>query len=178
MAMNKLFSAFSGLALLLGGCAPVTSDDYVGTRPKLDIRQYLNGNLEASGVLLNWRGAVASHFSVKMKGTWVNNIGTLEEDFIFNDGRKDRRVWTITFKDDVNFTAKAHDTVGEATGSQAQNIALMNYVLTVKRDNGATIDLTLDDRLFLLDEKTLINHTRMKKWGLTVGQLLISFTKL
>jgi hypothetical protein len=54
----------------------------------------------------------------------------------------------------------------------------MNYVLTVKRDNGATIDLTLDDRLFLLDEKTLINHTRMKKWGLTVGQLLISFTKL
>jgi hypothetical protein len=175
--MKKLLLLFGVLGVAFSQYSPVKTDDYNPQSPKLDIRQYLNGNLTASGILLDWKGSVQTHFHVKMKGTWQGNNGTLEEEFLFSNGKTDKRIWTITFKDDANFTAKATDSVGEAIGSQSGNIALMNYVLAVKRDNGSTIDLSLDDRLFLMDEKTLINHTRLKKFGITVAQLIIQFQK-
>jgi hypothetical protein len=175
--MKKLLLVFGVLGVAFSQYSPVKTEDYNPQSPKLDIRQYLNGPLTASGILLDWKGAVQTHFHVTMRGTWQGNVGTLEENFIFSNGKTDKRVWTIKFNDDTTFTAKAGDSVGEATGSQSGNIALMNYVLAVKRDDGSTINLTLDDRLFLMDDKTLINHTRMKKFGVTVAQLIIQFQK-
>jgi hypothetical protein len=113
-----------------------------------------------------------------MKGTWNGNTGTLDEDFVFSDGRKDKRVWTVKFTDDHRFTATAHDVIGEAVGTQHGNAVNMKYTLRVKRSNGDMIDLTMDDWMYLLDDKTLINRTKMKKFGLTVGELVITFRKL
>jgi hypothetical protein len=113
-----------------------------------------------------------------MVGSWQGNVGTLKEDFVYSDGRKDQRTWTITFQDDRTFTATAHDVVGIAKGTQDGNAVNMSYVLDAKRASGETIRLTMDDWLFLMDEKTLINRTSMKKYNITVGELVITFKKL
>jgi hypothetical protein len=168
---------FAGIIYLLTGCSSVTTADYAANTPRLDIRQYLNGRLEAWGVLFDYTGKADLHFHVTMEGKWNGNVGTLKEDFVYSDGRKDQRTWTITFTDDTNFTATAHDVEGIAIGSQAGNAANMAYVLNAVRGNGDRITLTMDDWLFLVDDKTLINRTKMKKFGVTVGELMIAFKK-
>ncbi len=176
--MKKLCALAATAAFMLGGCSATTTEDYASKTPKLDIRHYLNGPLEAHGILFDMSGKADLEFKVTMKGAWNGNTGTLDEDFVFSDGRKDKRVWTVTFKDDHHFTATAHDVIGEAVGTQHGNAVNMKYTLRVKRANGDMIDLTMDDWMYLLDDKTLINRTKMKKFGFTVGELVITFRKL
>ena len=159
------------------GCSSIDPKIYSKNSPKMDIRNYLNGKLEAQGILQNRSGEVIKTFTVTMVGTWRGNEGKLEEDFIFSDGKKDRRVWDIKFSDDNNFTAKAHDTVGSAKGQQYGNAMKMDYVLKVDVD-GKKYDISLADWIYLVDEKTAINVSQMTKFGFRVGTLNISFKKL
>jgi hypothetical protein len=159
------------------GCSSIDPKIYSKNSPKMDIRNYLNGKLEAQGILQNRSGEVIKTFTVTMVGTWRGNEGKLEEDFIFSDGKKDRRVWDIKFSDDNNFTAKAHDTVGFAKGQQYGNAMKMDYVLKVDVD-GKKYDISLADWIYLVDEKTAINVSQMTKFGFRVGTLNISFKKL
>lgn len=176
--MKKLCTAFATLAFMLGGCSSITTEDYAANTPKLDLRQYLNGPLEASGILFDMSGKADLQFHVTMEGKWNGNKGTLEEHFVYSDGRKDQRTWTVTYTDDHHFTATAPDVIGEAKGTQHGNAVNMQYVLNAKRASGDMITLSMDDWMYLLDEKTLINRTKMKKYGLNVGELVITFRKL
>ncbi len=170
-------SILTGLLMLLTGCASGAKiDDYAGRTPAIDIRHYLNGDVEAWGVIMNRSGMVTDQFHVTMKGKWNGNEGTLEEKFLYTDGRKDERVWTVHFTDDNHFTAKAHDVIGEAKGAQFGNAVNMNYILRVPVKD-STYDLSMDDWMYLMDEHTLINHTTMHKFGFKVGELFLTFKK-
>ncbi len=50
-------------------------------------------------------GKIEMQFTVDMIGTWTGNKGVLDEKFVFSDGRKDERKWTIEFQTDHQFTA-------------------------------------------------------------------------
>ncbi len=173
----KTISIIMTVGLLLGCSSSINPKIYTKNLPKLDIRNYLNGPLEAQGILQNRSGEVIKTFTVKMVGSWKGNEGKLEEDFIFSDGKTDRRVWEIKLSDDNNFTAKAHDTVGIAKGEQYGNAMKMDYVLKVDVD-GKKYDIRLIDWIYLVDEKTAINVSKMTKFGFRVGTLTISFKKL
>jgi hypothetical protein len=159
------------------GCSSIDPKIYSENGPKLDIRNYLNGNLEAQGILQDRSGKVIKSFTVKMTGSWKGNEGKLEEHFIFSDGKKDHRIWNITMIDDHNFSAKAHDTVKTAKGEQYGNAMKMDYVLKVPVDD-TTYDIRIVDWIYLVDETTAINVSKMTKFGFQVGALTISFKKL
>ena len=55
----------------------------------------------------------------------------------------------------------------------AGNTLQMKYVLNYVRDNGDTIALNMDDRMFMVAEGVVVNETRMTKFGLDVGQILL-----
>ncbi len=175
MKINKILMIMS-LGFLLG-CSSIEPQVYKDNKPTMDIRKYLNGKLEAHGILQDRSGKMIKSFYVTMTGTWNGNSGKLEEDFIFSDGKKDHRVWEINFSDEHNFTAKAHDTVGIALGSQYGNAFKMDYVLKIDVD-GKKYDINLVDWIYLVDEKTAINVSKMTKFGFNVGTLTISFRKL
>ena len=165
-----------GLCAVLGGCSSVHVQDYANNTPVLDIRNYLNGDLEAWGVFIDRKGKAEPSFHVIMKGSWQGNTGTLQEYFTYSDGKKDERVWTFTFADEHNFTATAHDVIGTAKGSQYGNAVNMNYVLALKTKE-STHNVNMEDWLYLMDEKTVINRTWMSKFGINVGELVITFRK-
>lgn len=161
---------------LLPGCSSPEIEDYAGETPTLDIREYMNGQLTAKGIIKDYTGQVTSSFVVDIDASWDGDVGTLDERFLFNDGTTDRRVWTIAFDDHHYFTGKADDVVGEAYGAQFGNSLNMHYVLRAERGDG-TIDLHMDDWMHLVDKDTLINHTIMRKFGVKVGEVIISFEK-
>ncbi len=150
---------------------------YSKNQPKLDIRQYFNGKLEAYGILQDRSGKVIKTFTVDITGSWKRNEGTLVEHFEFSDGKTDDRTWTLKMIDDHNFTGSAHDIVGISNGQQYGNAVKMNYIITVPVD-GKKYDIKVKDWLFLVDEKSLVNVSDMTKFGFRVGRLAIGFKKL
>jgi hypothetical protein len=177
MKIIKTLSILMALTSIFGCSSAIDPKIYAKNSPKLDVRSYLNGPLEAQGILQNRSGEVIKTFTVKMVGSWKGNDGVLKEDFVFSDGKKDQRTWEIKLSDDNNFTAKAHDTVGIAKGQQYGNAMKMSYVLKIDVD-GKKYDISMNDWIYLVDEKTAINVTKMSKFGFRVGTLTISFKKL
>ena len=169
-------STIGVLLMSLLSCSGDTILKYQNNNPKLDIKKYLNGNLEAVGILKNRSGEVTRYFTVKMNAKWNGNVGTLAEEFVFDDGEKQSRTWTFTFADEENFTSSAGDVIGLGKGRQLGNALIMKYVLRIPYKN-STLDLNMEDWIYMVDDKTLINTTTMRKFGFKVGELVVVFKK-
>lgn len=166
----------AGVMVLLSGCSGAKIEEYQGREPRMDVREYFNGAVEAQGVFINRSGVVEEQFIVQMKGKFDAKGGTMKEEFTYSDGKTSERVWTIVMKDEQHFTGTAHDVVGTAEGAQMGNATNMKYVLRVPYKD-STIDLSMDDWIYRLDAKTAINRVDMRKFGFKAGELLITFHK-
>lgn len=167
-----------GLMVLLHGCAAVKIEDLPKTKQTLVIEEYFAGPSKAYGIIFDRSGVPQRQFSVDLVGTWDETAQTLtlDEDFIFNDGENSQRKWVITKVGDNQYTGKAEDVVGKATGISHGNAFQWKYVLEVPY-KGSTIDLSIDDWLYLNDDDVLINRSIMYKYGFKVGEIVISFNK-
>lgn len=161
---------------LIAGCAGTHVSVYQSEQPVLDLRQYFDGNVTAWGTFQNRSGKVVRRFEVKIKGTWNDNTGTLEEDFVFSDGEVDRRVWTITRIDEHNYTGTADDVIGEARGEAYGNALRWRYVLALEVD-GKTYHVDFDDWMYLVNEKIMLNRAEMRKFGFRLGEVTLAFRK-
>ena len=169
--------AIAGLAALaLAGCATVAPQDYAREKPVLDLREYFTGRVDAWGVVQDRSGRILKRMVVEIDGAWKGDTGTLDERFTYADGTKETRVWTIR-KDGDRYTGTAADVVGEARGEAAGNALRWNYVLDARREGGGTIHLDMDDWMWLVDERTLVNRTTFSKFGIRFGEVTIFFRK-
>jgi len=158
------------------GCSSIDPKLYAKEVPVLDLSQYFNGPLEASGIFQNRKGEVVKRFHVKMVGTWSNNVGRLEEDFVYSDGTTQRRVWTLTKLDDHTYTGTADDVIGRAQGVAHGNALNWRYTLALPVDN-TIYHVQFDDWMFLVDDTIMLNRAVMSKWGFRVGEVTLSFAK-
>jgi hypothetical protein len=168
----------SALSLpLLVGCASPQASDYAALTPKLDLQQYFNGPLVAHGIVTDRNGKLLQRFTAQITGTWKGNIGTLDEQFTYSDGRKEQRIWTLTRLDNGRYTGRAADVVGEADGQAAGPALNWRYTLRVPVD-GREWDLQFDDWMFQMDDQVMINRAQMRKFGIVVGEVLLAFRRL
>jgi Protein of unknown function (DUF3833) len=158
------------------GCSSKKVELYKNNTPVLDLRTYLSGKAKAWGMLEDRKGRITRRFVVEMNTTWNGNKGVLQEHFTFDDGEKSERIWTIEYTDSGNFTATAGDVVGKAIGKQAGNALQMKYTLDLKVGD-KNYNVNLDDWMYLLDEKRLVNKSEIKKFGITFARLTIFFEK-
>jgi 5-hydroxyisourate hydrolase-like protein (transthyretin family) len=168
-----------GLAtpLLLTGCAGPVPTDYARQSPKLDLKQYFNGQLLAHGIVTDRSGRVTQRFVVQLTGRWQGDTGTLDERFTYADGRQETRVWTLQRGADGRYSGRAADVVGQADGQAAGNALNWRYTLQVPVD-GRLWELDFDDWMFLVDEHVMINRAVMSKFGIRLGEVLLSFQRL
>jgi hypothetical protein len=170
--------AIAGLAILgLSGCASPTPADYASQSPKLDLKQYFNGKLLAHGIVTDRSGKLLQRFTVAITGTWVGDTGTLDERFTYADGRQETRVWTIQRGADGRYIGTAADVLGQAQGQAAGNALNWRYTLLLPID-GRTWEVQFDDWMFLVDDKVMLNRAVMSKFGIRVGEVLLSFQRL
>lgn len=163
-------------AAALAGCAGPQPADYAGERPLLELERYFNGRVVAHGIFQKRSGEVVRRFTVVMDCRWEGGQGVLDETFTYSDGTTQRRVWRLTRHDGGRYTGTADDVVGVAEGSIAGNAFRWNYTLRLPVD-GREYEVRFDDWMFLIDERVLLNRATMSKFGVTLGELLVSFTK-
>ena len=170
-SLVAIFSAF-----LLVGCSAKISD-YQSTSPEFDMKTFFDGKLEAYGMVQDRDGKVIRRFRADLIGSWEGNTGLLEEDFFYDDGETQRRVWSLVKHGDNRYSGVASDSVGEATG-ESQGFAFnWQYTLAIEVD-GKVWDIKLNDWIYQLDESRLINQTEMTKWGFNVGQITLVIEKI
>ncbi len=164
------------LAASMAGCSSPEPAQYAAQLPRLDIQNYFNGTLDAHGMFQDRSGEVVKRFVVVMRCTWNGDIGVLDEDFVYSDGTKQKRVWTLKKTGPGRFSATAPDVIGEAEGIVSGNALRWRYVLALPVD-GKIINMDMDDWMFLIDDKVMLNRTAMSKFGVNVGNVTLSFTK-
>ena len=165
-------------ALALAACGQPDVKDFRTEEPKLDVRDYFKGQLVAFGTVTNYSGEITDRVFVEMTGSWEGNNGKLEEHFRYADGTTEDRTWLLQVSDDgKQVTGKREDVIGQAKGEQAGNALFMEYTLKRPHD-GDTIELTADDRLYLIDGPYLVNEIRLKKYGVTVSTINLGFHRL
>ncbi len=173
-----IFFGFSAMVMMFLGACSASVKTLPESDKVLKIEEYFQGNSKAYGILFDRGGSPSRHFSVDLLGTWNAKTSTLtlEEDFVFDDGEKSRRVWVIKKTGPNQYVGTAGDVIGEAKGFSRGNAFHWDYVLEVPY-KGSTIALKIDDWLFLSDDDVLINRAEMFKFGFKVGEIVISFNK-
>ena len=172
---HVLLALLAGSAVL-AGCASPQVSDYAQQRPKLELDRYFNGRIRAHGIFQKRGGEVVRRFTVVMDCHWEGNQGVLDEAFSYSDGSTQRRVWRLTKHADGRYTGRADDVVGEAEGQESGNAFRWNYTLRLPVD-GKEYEVQFDDWMFLVDERGMLNRATMSKFGITLGEVLLSFTK-
>jgi hypothetical protein len=171
-----ILTAAISSALALSGCSTPQVTDYAAQKPVLELRDYLNGTLDAYGVFTDRSGQVVKRFTVVMECSWQGDQGVLDEVFSYSDGTTQRRVWRLQRLADGRFTGQADDVVGTAQGQQSGNAFHWTYTLALPVD-GRIIEVQFDDWMYLMSDKVMLNKAAMRKWGVGLGEVTLSFVK-
>lgn len=179
--MNRRMLLATGIASTVGaaslsGCASPTVDDYAAEKPVLDLKTYFNGMIDAWGVFTDRNGKVVKRFTVEMKCAWNGKQGTLDEDFVYSDGTKEKRIWQMTDLGNGAYTGTAGDVVGVAKGQARGNAFNWRYTLALPVE-GTVLNVEMDDWMYLMTDRVMLNKTRMTKLGIHLGDVTLSFTR-
>lgn len=165
------------LAAAVSGCAGPQVQEYAQEQPNLDLKQYFSGPMKAHGVFTDRSGRVVKRFVVEMQASWVGTEGTLDERFAYSDGTTGQRIWHLTDLGQGRYSGRADDVIGEALGQTAGNAFRWKYTMALPVD-GKVYEVQFDDWMYLMDDKTMLNKAVMSKYGIRLGEVTLSFTKL
>ena len=165
------------IATLLTSCGTtMTPSEYASETPALDLQTYFNGTVDAWGIFQDRSGKVIKRFKVVIHCSWQGDTGTLDEDFSYSDGTKQKRVWTLKKMADGKYIGTADDVVGEAKGQVGGNALNWKYVLALPVD-GKVYNVNFDDWMYLMDDQVMLNRAVMSKFGFRLGEVTLSFHK-
>ena len=164
------------LFFLLNSCSEMKPEDYRNTKPIIKIEEFFQGNVKAWGMLQGRSGEVKRQFVADMKGEFDGLNLILDETFIWNDGEKQERRWTIKKVGENKYEGTAPDVVGIAKGVSYGSAFKFEYKLLIPYKN-KKIKVRFDDWIFKQDDKTAINKAILTKFGFKVGELTVFFTK-
>lgn len=166
-----------GLVLVLlsvTGCSGMKIEEFEGKQPVLNLEEYFVGQTIAWGIFEDRFGNLKRSFQVDIKGKIVNGQLILEEDFVYNDGETDRRVWRIIRQPDGTYQGIADDIVGTAIGLQKGNALNWQYTMDLPVGDGLW-RVKFNDWMFLQQGGVLINKAKVSKWGIELGMVTLFF---
>ncbi|NMZ24837.1 MULTISPECIES: DUF3833 domain-containing protein [Pseudomonas] len=164
------------LALSIASCGSVDVARYADQQPTLDLERFFSQPVKAWGMFQKRSGEVAKRFEVNIVSRREGNNLILDERFLYSDGTRQRRVWVLTPTGQGGWIGRADDVVGVADGQVAGNTLHWRYRLNLPVGD-STYEMSMDDWMYLMDEDTLINRTRMSKFGVEVGQVTLFFRR-
>lgn len=168
---------------LLAACTgkPSFTDDSLSDR-KLNLEEFFDGDLVAYGQFQDILGTVRRSFEVRITGDWDGERLRLVEDFIYEDGSTEQRIWTLTKTGPDSWQGTAPGVIGIATGQEQDNRFNWQYEidLPIPSADGSveTLRVTFDDWMWLLSDDRLFNRAYIQRFGVDIGDVSISFERL
>ena len=166
--MPKFSLALVGLALSLLPSAGQAAE-------KFTFEDYFTGRTEAVGSFSAING-VKRTFTVDLHGQWDGKTLTLREDFVFDDGTKDRKTWRFTKTGPSTYSGTREDVIGETTVTINGSVARFNYLVYLTPQTQSN-KVRFWDKMVLRDDGTVLNTALVTKFGLPVAKTTVEFRK-
>jgi hypothetical protein len=166
--MPKLTFALVGLAMSLLPSAGQAAD-------KFTFEDYFIGRTEAVGSFRAINGVKRS-FTVDLTGKWDGKTLTLREDFVFDDGTKDRKTWRFTKTGPTTYSGTREDVIGETTVRLNGPVARFNYLVYLSPETQGN-KVHFWDKMVLREDGTVLNTALVTKFGIPVAKTTVEFRK-
>ena len=102
-----------------GACtAKPDIDDNLLSDRKLNLEEFFDGHLVAYGQFQDVFGTVRRRFTVDINGNWNGKTLKLIEDFVYDDGSTEQRVWSLAKSGDDTWKGTAPGVIGTAKGQE------------------------------------------------------------
>jgi hypothetical protein len=160
--------ALCGLAT---GCHTLKPESFAGAEPRFEPDKYFEGATRSWGVTEGRSGRPKSRFRTDMMGR-REGPGDLviTQDFHFEDGRTQQRVWHIHRAGDHRYEATAGDVVGVGLGYAFGNTFHWEYTLALRPVNPLA-NVHMEHWMYLqADGETMINRVLIRKLGVVVAE--------
>jgi len=167
------FAAISSLALI--GCAtrpPVPPE----TNGRFVLEEDLLGRTVARGEFRTITG-VRRGFTAQLNGTLSGEEFTLVEDFVYDDGERDRKTWRLRRVGDGRYVGTREDVVGEAIGVQDGDVFRLEYDVVLPSDDGPGRKVRFRDVMAETADGIVINNATVGLWGLRVGRVALTIRR-
>ena len=151
-------------------------DAFAVSERTLKLEDYFLGETTAYGVFEDRFHKVRRQFKVDITGTLDGNILTLDERFIYDDGERETRVWTIEVLGGGAYRGTANDVPDMAEGRAVGNAFNWRYKVDLSV-NGDTWRVGFNDWMYLLDDGVLLNRAYVTRFGVEIGEVTIAFRK-
>ncbi|MFZ5709029.1 MAG: DUF3833 domain-containing protein [Pseudomonadota bacterium] len=165
-------------AVVLSACTgrPSLDRPALSTR-SLNLEEFFQGQVVAYGQFQDRLGRVSRRFDVRMNGVWDGKVLTLTEDFTYEDGSTERRVWMLRKTGPDTWEGTAPGVIGTATGQEKGDTFNWRYTIDLPIGGGRTTRVGFDDWMWLLTDRRVLNRAWMQKYGVNVGEVTIFFEK-
>ena len=182
--LKRLIPSFACCGLVVGLLAACSRTDVSALsdqRPALSLETFFEGKTVAYGIFEDRFGNLKRQFRVNITGTIEGSQLRLEETFLYDDGERDSRIWTITkVGTDENgqdlYRGKAIDIDGDANGTIAGNALNWQYDVTLDM-GGSELQVHFDDWIYQQDEHVAINRAYVSKYNIEIGSVTIVFLR-
>jgi len=144
---------------------------------QLNLEEFFDGHLTAHGQFQDVFGEVRRRFTVDINGSWDGETLTLVEDFVYEDGSTEQRIWSLVKTGPDTWRGTAPGVVGEAFGEERGDAFNWRYTIDLPLGDGTTTRFTFDDWMWLLTDDRLLNRAYMERFGIYVGDVIITFER-
>lgn len=176
----RALAVLSLLALTACVGRPSLEDASLSTR-ELELEEFFDGTLTAHGQFQDVLGTVRRQFVVTIKGDWDGERLKLVEDFVYEDGSTEQRVWSLRKTGEETWEGTAPGVIGVAKGVEKGDRFNWQYTidLPVPAADGSarTVRVSFDDWMWQLSDDRLFNRAYMRRAGITLGDVSIYFEK-
>jgi hypothetical protein len=158
------------LCLLVLGCHGLKPGSFAGTSPRFEPEKFFEGPTRSWGVIESRSGQPKSRFRTEMMGRRDGDVLVITQDFTFEDGHQQRRIWRVRRIDEHRYEATANDGVGVSHGEAYGNTFRWDYTIASRPGNPLT-HLRFKLWMYLqADGETLINRVTITKLGVIVAE--------
>ena len=166
------FAMFAAI-LALGACVgkPALDDEKLSQKD-FNLEEFFDGRVLAKGQFQDAFGTVRQRFDVVVTGTWDGETQKLVEDFDYEDGTTEQRIWRLKKTGAV----VADGVLGVAKGEERGDTFNWKYKIDLPVPDG-TLRVNFDDWMWDLGDGRVLNHAYMKRYGADIGEVLITFEK-
>ena len=134
------------------------------------------GNIEATGVFIDRFGIIRRRFNVSILGYKTLTGFALDEFFLFDDGEEESRRWEIKKSSQDTYVGISDDVCGQAVGKLTDAHLSWQYYFNLKMFD-RKIRVKFEDVMVQQTPLIMLNNAKVKKYGLLLGEVFITFIK-
>ena len=156
--------------LLAAGCRTLQPESFAGNEPRFEPEKFFEGPTRSWGVIESRSGKPQSRFRTEMMGRREGDVLVITQDFTFEDGHKQQRVFRVRRVDEHRYEATANDMVGVSRGLAYGNTFHWEYTIALSPRNPLT-HIRFKLWMYLqADGETMINRVTISKLGVILAE--------